>query len=482
MKRQADRLLPLTLGMLILVALGLGGLVALLLINPGIATAFLPQDPTPTLFTLPTTMPPSTATATLTATSTATSTAIPDTPTPSPPPYATLSPQMGQVERSVSALRGLVAKQEVPHLYLSGALLAERVEKDFLADYTADEARDEVLMLAALDVLPADFDLYAFYTDLYTEGIAGFYDPERKEFVIIGGSGTFSATDEWVYSHEYTHALQDQHFDLIAFLHYNDDAWHIEHPDEALARRALIEGDAMLTTQLYTFTHMSQERLQELLAESAAAGTTVLDSAPSFLSRSFHFPYTEGLAFVQALYERGGYDLVNQAYADPPTSTEQILHPERYLSRDDAQMLELADDLTVLGGGYREVAVQPLGEFTLQLYLEQKIAGRDAARAAEGWDGGVVAVYHDETRGALVMVSRLIWDTSAEAQEFLAIAAQYGQAWAKGSPSTVSGVLTCWTASDVLCVSRLDADETLVIRAPDQATVETLLGQYVIAP
>lgn len=410
----------------------------------------------------------------------------PDDPTPLPTP--TLSPEeieqvMSSVESEVARLRGLDRLADVPRAYLTPEELSERVTSDFLEDYTAEDARDDSFMLAALDVVDYGYDLYAFYVDLYSEGIAGFYDPEEDEFFLISSGASFTANDEWVFAHEYTHALQDQHFDLAAFLHYDDDEWYVEHAGEAAARQALIEGDATFTSLLYFQEGMSSERQAQLIAESESAELpAIYSTAPFFLLEDFFFPYEEGLAFIQTLWEQGGFDLIDQAYADPPISTEQILHPERYYDqRDDPQPVILPDALEVLPDSYREVVVQSFGEWYVQLYLAQFIEQFVAAEAAAGWDGDQLAVYVDESAEALVMLLAIVWDAQAEADEFAETFTSFGEAWSETETSFDIGGATCWEGEDVLCHAAIEGGMTLILRAPDPNTVSLLLQQHRVA-
>ena len=52
------------------------------------------------------------------------------------------------------------------------------------------------------------------------------------------------------YAHEFIHALQDQHFDLDAFVEANSNE---DDPDGWLALSALVEGDAMNATMQFLY-------------------------------------------------------------------------------------------------------------------------------------------------------------------------------------------------------------------------------------
>src|SRR5207249_4153529 len=122
---------------------------------------------------------------------------------------------------------------------------------------------------------------------------------------------------------EFTHALQDQHFDLEEAQSGPTDE------DRARAALALIEGDATLTSVLFASQFLDRT---EALQRDDPDGGTVWANAPPAVERLVEFPYREGFFFALGLWRMAGYDVLNEAYRDPPRSTTQILHPERYLA------------------------------------------------------------------------------------------------------------------------------------------------------
>jgi hypothetical protein len=381
-----------------------------------------------------------------------------------------LDSEMEAVEDVVVDLRGLPARQDVPRSLITPEELRQQVTEEFFEDYTDQDAADEAIVLSAFGFLPADLDLYALYIDLYSEQIAGYYDTEEEAFYVISSeTGTLNASDEFIYAHEYTHALQDQHFDLDAFLYNDDDAWWEVNADEGLARLALIEGDATLLQMLYLGT-MSQEEVTEMIEEITALDTPIFNSAPKYIRQSLLFPYDGGLVFVQALHDKGGFDLVDAAYEDPPLSTEHILHPERYFDGDDPQVVELEDDLAVLGDDYRLVLpASTFGEFNLRMFLQEHMTGTGAEQAAEGWDGDLFAAYHNDGSGDTVVVMLTVWDSPGEAQEYVDL---IDITWQTGQD------VICHEGQNLTCVTTLAADETLTVIAPDRDTVDLILDNY----
>src|SRR5262249_58162300 len=58
----------------------------------------------------------------------------------------------------------------------------------------------------------------------------------------------------------------------------------------------------------------------------------VYAQAPLILRQQLLFPYVHGLAFVKAALAQGGWPGLQRVYQHPPVSTQQIMHPEKYLA------------------------------------------------------------------------------------------------------------------------------------------------------
>jgi hypothetical protein len=124
------------------------------------------------------------------------------------------------------------------------------------------------------------------------------------------------------------------------------------------------------------------------------------------------FPYFQGMVFCAKLTNEGGWAAIDDVYRNPPLSTEQIIHPEKYRAKPDFPM---TIDLAALkpGDGWREVGRNVLGEMQTAILLK-KHGGK---RAAAGWDGDRYAIFEDaKNRLALVWLST--WDSEDDAREF----------------------------------------------------------------
>ena len=378
--------------------------------------------------------------------------------------------QMDGIQEEVVTLRGLQSTGPVARALLSPEALRQYVTDDFLVDYTEAEARDDARTLALLGLMQPDYDLFNLYMELYSEQIAGFYDDELKQMFVVQGAG-FHGTERITYAHEYTHALQDQHYDLRNGLGFNDEACELD-SERCAAVQALLEGDATLLEERWLLTYATDQDYQDLLDFYDTLESPVFDSAPQFLQDDFIFPYQSGRAFVEHFFLDGGFAAVDAVYADPPSSTEQILHPERYPS-DRPIKLEAAELLESLGSGWREIDRDVVGEWYTQLTLREQLSVEQAAPAAEGWGGDYfLAFHHDEQDlGALVLVT--VWDRVLEAHEFFGAFLGYGDA-RFGGRTVSTTTLAAWDSTFGHASIEIAGDQTLWILAPDAQFAQTL--------
>jgi hypothetical protein len=343
-------------------------------------------------------------------------------PTANPTPASTAIPEEGiwsqvraarlfdQIAHQVETERRLAPRAEIPLSFMDEAEMAAALGQV----YAERDPEAQLLPYILLGLLPAG------PISVQAHGSAGVYVPEQEQLYVSTDRPQSDADAQVLLGHAYVHALQDQHFDLEAM------ALRAGTIDADLAAQALIEGDAMLLTALYRYQSLSSvdwEQLSTLVmqAETAEYGPAAGQDAWTRLQR---FPHDEGRAFVQVLFEAGGWDVVDGAYMDPPRSTEQILHPSRYVGqqggaalRDDPRSVVVPDLGAVLGVGWKPLVRETLGEFLIGLYVSQTLPEARAWQVAEGWDGDTFVAWERED-GRRVRAWRSLWDTSAEAAQF----------------------------------------------------------------
>jgi hypothetical protein len=386
-----------------------------------------------TLVPTPTDFLPATATD---AVPTATDATAPPTGTAAagPSAEATIAPateqQLLQIEAQAATVRGLTPKTDVPEHFITAAEMQADLKQQIADEYPRDEARQDALELWLLRLIDdRDLDLYQLQIDLLGEQVIGYYDTKQNELFVRNDEQPLGPEAQETLAHEFVHSLQDEYYDLEKLRpeHSNDS-------DRNAAATALIEGDASLAGLLFAQKYMTPADYKALIEQSQNAPTGQLDKAPPYIRDSLLFPYSEGAVFVITLYRAGGFAAVDQAFAHPPVSTEQILHPDKYLTRQpDLPLAVTVPPLTTtLGADWTLHDTDTLGEFDLAALL--KANGVDDAAATDGWGGAAYALYQGRSAALLIAATR--WDTAQDATEFdtalrrsFATATQDGDLW-----------------------------------------------------
>ena len=325
------------------------------------------------------------------------------------------------IEDQVVQIRELQPKRPVDPTILDGRGLQKVVADGFDKDNPAELIGANQLIYQALGMLPKTASLKDLYLKMLGSQVLGLYSPDDKKLYVVSRSGAVGPLERTTFAHEFTHALQDQNFDLGSL-----KLDEIGQGDRSFGRLSLVEGDATLSMTDWELKHLTPADLTELLRQSTEDPSTAqLQSMPAILRESLLFPYTQGLAFVEGLQLSGGWQAVDAAFAKPPASTEQILHPEKYKSGEQPTAVSLPADLaTKLGAGWSVPLVDTFGEFQLGVWLRQSpgIAKAAADAAAAGWGGDRIAALRGP-KGAWAVVLRTAWDTEKDASEFEAAAA-----------------------------------------------------------
>ena len=375
---------------------------------------------------------------------------------------------MEQIELEMQSLRGLDEAEPITRTLVSRQELSTYLDQEFKDDYSPEEIQADVRVLAAFGFVAPDYDLRQVLLDIYSAEVLGLYEDEVDTLFVVT-EGQFSLLDRLTFAHEYVHGLQDQNFDLGTFI----DEERLS-DDEVLARTALIEGDASQAMSQYLVLHMSDisnQDLQELTEEAERDGGTALAAAPPIIAETVLFPYTYGLEFVQMLYDEG-WQAVDAAFANPPRSTEQILHPQKYLDGDEPQLIALPPLTDTLGSGWTLVETEVLGEFQTGLYLAQQVDQETVAQASEGWDGDRYAVYAKDSATLLVFASA--WDTDTDAEEFADAYRQYAEARYRGVGQAPGDGELRWQDAEEATLLTWQDDQVVVIIGPDTTTVDAV--------
>jgi hypothetical protein len=309
-------------------------------------------------------------------------------------PKSSLAAQLDAIATWDENERELQFNQIPEPTIVDPAALAERVTRDAQENYPPELAALDSRYLAALGAVPSGYDLRGSLTSLLSEQVAGFYDPYTKQLVVGSPDGrdALDTLGSVTLAHELEHALADQALGLPS-LEVEPNAAGVDDTDKVLGRRSLVEGDASLITNRFILSALSASEQRDMLNNPAVNGSSgAIASVPNYLRSELTFPYESGLNFACALKQAGGWDLVDSAYSEPPTTSAQILFPDRFANREGAA--DPPDPGSLTGPWVRNRA-QTLGAAEL-LWLFRApgdnpgAALPDPLAAAANWGGGEV--------------------------------------------------------------------------------------------
>lgn len=331
---------------------------------------------------------------------------------------AQLLKQARRIERTTSRLRGLRLRRPLAMGVMNRQEIINLIKKRLEHDYDEKEIQIEARVLKQLGIIPQDLDYKAAILGVLQEQVAGFYDPNPHKLYLADWLPL--SLQEPALSHEICHGLQDQHFRLKRLVKPIKD-----NGDRQLAQAALLEGDCTGVMIEYVLLPQGKDLGSMgdaigLLAKAAltGGGGEKIQAAPTFIRETLLFPYLYGLTFVQKVRARSPWSAVNKIYQKLPESTEQLIHPDKYWTREHPILIR-GTGLPSLQA-YKLVKQDVIGEFQLSLYLGQALDSATAKRAAEGWGGDLLQAFQtDDPSMPLTIVHLSAWDSAMDAVEFV---------------------------------------------------------------
>ncbi len=365
-----------------------------------------------------------------------------------------------QIFGEVSRLRGLEILTPVDKGIKSSDEIRELLHQKILEEIGEERVERERRLLVRMGLMPEEYDYLGSVLELLDEQIAGFYDPKTKSLSIA--SWLTAEQQKETLAHELVHALQDQHFDLAGLLEAVKD-----NDDELMARKAIVEGEALVvaldhTLQPFRRDFLTLPNLDELLGRSlreAQEQSKALKNTPRFIRELFVFPYLHGARFLQVYRRWHPWEDVAKLYQDPPRSTEQILHPEKYTSRrDDPTPLDRSQLPSSLEGPWAVDYSAVMGEYTVYLWLREFVPEPTARRASAGWDGDVFQLLgHADGHGGWSLHS--VWDGPRDAAQFFEALGRVVQARYPGAEQLEeSEERRTWRIPGLILEARIDGD------------------------
>lgn len=383
--------------------------------------------------------------------------------------------QVTQIAERVQEIRDLRFDQPVEPTFLDRDAFAVEVRREFDEDYTPELADADGRILTALGAIAPGTDLRELYLDLISGQAAGFYDPDTGRIVVAADdpSQPLSDSEQITLAHELEHALSDQRLGLPDL----DPDVDVDDADARLASLSLVEGGATLTMQQFAASALDQmAQLRLGMDPSIAEAQQQLAEFPHYLQRGLLFPYEDGLAFACDLHVGGGWDAVDEAYAAFPTTTAQVLFPDRYGAGEDATAPKpLPEDLA----GWETERTTTFGAADLLWLFEAPgddtgAALSDPHARVEAWGGGTLRLW---TRDADTAMGLALVDRDGGQQLCGSITDWYQAAFpASRDAGTTGGERLALDGQDQDAVLRCDGDQVRLGIGPDLQTARDAIG------
>lgn len=377
-----------------------------------------------------------------------------------------------EIATAVQTIRQIEPDGE-PEIILTSV---EEIESVIAADLLpAQKMADLALLLRALGLLNAESDLAELLMDALVNDREVYYDASSESLYLTAVT-EMDPDLQRTYAAAYTRYLQDNAYATV------EPAPDI-FSDAGLAVLALATGEERFVQALF-----ASEVLQLNPIELASLDQAPLfpETVPAVLTTYLSFPAVVGEAFVNVLLaEEVDLDVLDEVWAAPPVSSEQVLHPDKYRDGEAPLPVELPALEQALEGALEPVVVGVLGEWRLRQMLaapgsssQIRLTADEVAEMAGGWGGDQYAVYTDESGEEVMLVLQIAWDTAGDADEFRASFANYAlSTLPDGAAAALFANAECWQDDVVLCLLAT-AGGTVIVRAPDEELAATVLEVF----
>jgi hypothetical protein len=325
--------------------------------------------------------------------------------------------EIDSVLHSLSDITGFRIHKRLPFQMVTRDEVNKFLKEQIRRSVKPEELRAEETTLRKFGFVPADFDLKKTTIDLLTEQAAAFYDFHRKKLFISDWAN--QNMREVAIVHELAHALADQNFPIQKFLSESS-----EDSEQSLARETVVEGQASWLMIEYGArrsgrTLKDPETASDLLRDqpdSAADDSAypVFSKAPLYIRRTLMFPYEEGEKFQQAVFLKEGKGAFARLFDQPPVSTAQVIHPDRYFAKVASTRPELPKPIrhakAFVGGS--------VGELDQRILLQQYVDTYSADTLAPKLKGATYRIdeMKPDRRQMLIYVSE--WQDEKSAGQY----------------------------------------------------------------
>jgi hypothetical protein len=256
----------------------------------------------------------------------------------------------------------------------------------------------------------------------------------------------------------------------------------VEQQCEALY--GLVKGEAAYFADLWATEYLGETALEEFSGTEVDPYAVGGEYQAAFMDSIFSLPVNYGAVFINEIYEQGGFDALAGVYLNLPSTTEQLMHVDKYLADEVARIVDPVSVSSNLGQAWQTVFEGALGEWKTYLLLTGSLDG-DARMpeqigrvAAAGWGGDHAQVFFRNSTQEYVVVAEWVWDTPADRTEFAnALSQSISSKTGLSRVELVPGFTCYGSSAGIDCTSTI-GESVIWLNAPDQSTMELLLALY----
>ena len=406
---------------------------------------------------------------------------------PTAEPTATPVPAPTVVAMTFAEVQDLINQthsnvNKVREISLDGQIATEFVERSELENITRGffrrtAIRDQIFeaeqLYKTLDMMAENQDLEEILLAIQLQQVFALFDDVSDKLYVTSDATSIGALQELGIAAAYMAGVQQQMFDVAAM---RQSAREIDE-DQFRAVSAMIVGDVAQVATGYIGSYFSREQVAEL---QEPIPDNKLLAAPDVVQKANRFQRREGVTFIAELFGEAGWEGVNAAYENPPLSTEQVLHPEKYLEGEEPHVTTMPNIAADMGRGWEQVSANTMGEFLLRTYLEEQLDNNQAEEAAAGWGGDRYSLLSGP-EAARLLVMQIRWDNIEDSKEFFDAYKLFVGLKTQGQEARTGSVgTTAWksaTAEESVFLGQQGPAIFLII-GPDEPTVEKALNLF----
>lgn len=290
------------------------------------------------------------------------------------------------------------------------------VKAQIKKQYKNDEFLTEEVMIKLLKIFPWKTDYKETLLKLLEGQVGGYFNPETNTMYLADWLG--SMVQEITLAHELFHAVQHQNFGILKYLKMDNG-----NSDAKTAASAILEGEATGIMLDYMTVMKGGNKNASFVTMPGLTNMmkTQLESAmgsqniPKPMLYTLVFPYIKGMIFVKHMVQTSGWEGMNKVYKRFPKSTEQLLHPEKYIADEKPVVVSIKDPKKLLPE-VKLLGQNTLGEGTFNILFESDESKATAPEHAMGWGGD--RIYAFQQGKQYFGIFKAVWDDQSQGKQF----------------------------------------------------------------